>query len=1056
MLRTLKAVGGLAALVALLLLLPVALYQFGGNPLPSSLPTLEDITGVLSRPDNGALFISVLTIAGWIGWATFAVSVVVEIPAQLRGIPAPHLRGLGPQQRLAAVLIAAILTLVLSPAATHASSAAGGPVLPEPPAEQVTAAVQPQEVQAETDRDEQPQRAEEAPAPPAREAASYQVQPGDSLWSIADTQLGDGLRWTEIRDLNVDRVQADGYSLQAGSEWIEPGWQLLLPEEQDTPSTTTETMRYTVQPGDTLYDIAAAHLGDGARYPEIIDASRAIDQGSGVYLSDPDVIDVGWTLAIPTAEPASQQQHHHHQDDQDRDHQQDDRASDHGHEQVEDQPEEREAAGDGADQQGVTDTDDAATAEEEPAELVDASWASSQEQAADEPPMSVRTIGGVGSILAAGILGVLALRRQRAQRTRPAGRRLAMPEPGSPDSQIEAQLNAIADPIGMDTVNTALRDLGAWHTRRDQPLPDVRAARLTADGTELQLYLNTPAQLPDPWTGSADQRVWVLAAEDIDETLLTRTDPEDVAAPWPSLVTLGHDDEDAHLMLDLEQVGHLDIRGDTEAAHGTLAALAVELATSRWADDLQVTLIGTLPDLPEAVDTSRLRYISGLEAVMHELQARADDISADGAATTEAWTPEILIVGTTLDPRIREELDQLVAHIPRVGIAAVTTDADTGEWALDIDPEAPDEAVLSPTGLRVRPQQITTADYAAMLSVLTGAEAHTPGPTWAEHLPDRSEPTLEELPLPVAEEDEPVQDASNVGGAAEAQAPQVTDVRIATIQVEAPDDQESEEAAPIITLHTPAVLMLGDIDLTGVTEGEIAASHRDQALELIAYLSLNPHADTDAISTALWPDIEVKATTRKSAVSRARKLLGAGQDGRPYLPHTTTSSTGNPYELRGITSDWAIFSQLRGNDVTTTPLKQLLQALSLVRAAPFSRIRTGRSRVRPGRYTWAELHIREMTAAIIDVACEAAHRAMTEGRPRAAAQAAEAGLRVSHDDERIWRYAIRAAVQTGDTSRVEQLVTDLTAHLADLEVDPQPETNDLLDELQTRTRRAAS
>ena len=148
MLRTLKAIGGLAALVALLLLLPVALYQFGGNPLPSSLPTLEDITGVLSRPDNGALFISVLTIAGWIGWATFAVSVVVEIPAQLRGIPAPHLRGLGPQQRLAAVLIAAILTLVLSPAATHASSAAAGPVLPEPPAEQTTAAVQPQEVQA--------------------------------------------------------------------------------------------------------------------------------------------------------------------------------------------------------------------------------------------------------------------------------------------------------------------------------------------------------------------------------------------------------------------------------------------------------------------------------------------------------------------------------------------------------------------------------------------------------------------------------------------------------------------------------------------------------------------------------------------------------------------------------------------------------------------------------------------------------------------------------------------------------------------------------------------
>ena len=58
--------------------------------------------------------------------------------------------------------------------------------------------------------------------------------------------------------------------------------------------------RYTVKKGDILSQLALDHLGDARRYPEIYKASRNIDQPGGRRLTDPDVIDIGWKLNIPT------------------------------------------------------------------------------------------------------------------------------------------------------------------------------------------------------------------------------------------------------------------------------------------------------------------------------------------------------------------------------------------------------------------------------------------------------------------------------------------------------------------------------------------------------------------------------------------------------------------------------------------------------------------------------------------------------------------------------------------------------------------------------------
>ena len=69
--------------------MPWALATLGGPPLPAHLPSLPEIGDALTSPDDGTLFLRVLLIVGWVGWALFALSVLVEIPAQLRGGPRP-------------------------------------------------------------------------------------------------------------------------------------------------------------------------------------------------------------------------------------------------------------------------------------------------------------------------------------------------------------------------------------------------------------------------------------------------------------------------------------------------------------------------------------------------------------------------------------------------------------------------------------------------------------------------------------------------------------------------------------------------------------------------------------------------------------------------------------------------------------------------------------------------------------------------------------------------------------------------------------------------------
>ena len=117
----------------------------------------------------------------------------------------------------------------------------------------------------------------------------YKVQTGDTLWEIAEDQLGDGNRWIEIqKEDGLTFSEEEASSLQIGQTIYLPSESINsaseptplpvakpesepLPIAESTPAseTTPDFYAYTVAEGDTLWDIAQQELGEGHRWTEI-------------------------------------------------------------------------------------------------------------------------------------------------------------------------------------------------------------------------------------------------------------------------------------------------------------------------------------------------------------------------------------------------------------------------------------------------------------------------------------------------------------------------------------------------------------------------------------------------------------------------------------------------------------------------------------------------------------------------------------------------------------------------------------------------------------------
>lgn len=141
-------------------------------------------------------------------------------------------------------------------------------------------------------------------APSNREATTYVVQKGDTLWAIAERYLSTGTNFSRISQENNLK----------NPNLILVGQTLKIPElvAQTTPSNqvksrgsigsgvsidrelTGPTKSYTVVNGDSLWKIALRELGDPYLWPDLYQLNRA------VIGENADLIYPGTTLLLPT------------------------------------------------------------------------------------------------------------------------------------------------------------------------------------------------------------------------------------------------------------------------------------------------------------------------------------------------------------------------------------------------------------------------------------------------------------------------------------------------------------------------------------------------------------------------------------------------------------------------------------------------------------------------------------------------------------------------------------------------------------------------------------
>ena len=282
-----QIITGLGALIVLVALVgggPIALLTFAGNPLPDHVPTLTEIGTALTSRDDGQLFLRALAVVGWLGWATFALSVLVELPFRLVRRPAPRLPGLRRQQRMAAALIgSAALILVASPAtAAVAATASAGPLTTALPHGTATATTAPPATAATTPAVAQ-FRAAASAAPPATTATTPTVAQFRAAASAAPPAT------TATTPTVAQFRAAAGAAPPPATTATAPAVAQFLPTETRLTGPAPEP-RYEVERGDYLGQIADRYLGDFDAYDELARLNK---------LKDPDRIYPGQKLRLP-------------------------------------------------------------------------------------------------------------------------------------------------------------------------------------------------------------------------------------------------------------------------------------------------------------------------------------------------------------------------------------------------------------------------------------------------------------------------------------------------------------------------------------------------------------------------------------------------------------------------------------------------------------------------------------------------------------------------------------------------------------------------------------
>ncbi|NLC98538.1 MAG: LysM peptidoglycan-binding domain-containing protein, partial [Actinomycetales bacterium] len=553
--RVLQAIGAFGGLVMLIVGPPMALVTTIGNPWPA-----EGIS--LDAPLTDGAIMGALAVLVWVLWAQLMVCIVVEFAAAFTGdrVGGRVPFALGAQQQFARKLVTLILAgSIAVPVLTMASSAM---------ATADAHASTPVSTQAESDP--AAEEAEKTSNETRESHASVTVMRGDTLWAIAENELGDGSRWTEIAELNANRDMGDGSTFDSG-RLIRPGWELIIPSTSQPAAEQKESnpVDHLVTKGDTLSHIALAELGDANRWPELFEASKDIDQPHP--LVDPDLIYPGQrivskgsaTTQAANPEPSAK---------------------------ISPTPK-----GDGSEplpalESTSQDLIDELNVTQKSSTLPDLTTSALSVPTVEQddqqlPGWVLPAFLGAGALLAAAVGFRLRQRRAAAARSRECGEvpettpatvrrtEASIAVAGRPAEQVVAELDVV-----MAWIATTCLALG-----RDVPQLNT----IEVNATHIALHWHTPEETIDRFTSKNGHMTWVTDRGQ-EWTL------EDVTTdrPWPLVVAIGNDN-DATWLLNFEST-NVALTGDPDRNTAFIRHIVAGLAHSPWSRQVQLDVDQTL------------------------------------------------------------------------------------------------------------------------------------------------------------------------------------------------------------------------------------------------------------------------------------------------------------------------------------------------------------------------------------------------------------------------------------------------------------------------------
>ena len=217
--RTARSWAAALGLVVVVAGVPLLLYSLGGG-LPTSLPSAHQVHNFLGQPITDTAIVRGVSFVCWAIWALFVIAVLTEVAAWVRQRPSPSeshrgFRVPGLQGAAGALFLTAVLLLPQR----SAGSISGSPRVPlvSPAATATLTDTQP--TLFTTGPPTSTLRTADAAISPVMSVGGnwipYTVERYDTPWGIAETHLGNGLRWREIKTADGGTLATDMY------RWVE-------------------------------------------------------------------------------------------------------------------------------------------------------------------------------------------------------------------------------------------------------------------------------------------------------------------------------------------------------------------------------------------------------------------------------------------------------------------------------------------------------------------------------------------------------------------------------------------------------------------------------------------------------------------------------------------------------------------------------------------------------------------------------------------------------------------------------------------------------------------